>query len=75
MGKCKNCKYFNRNADKIYSNKFGNCNCNKFVYATSYDKEDIDEKNADQLLYRDYEHYCADFEVGENFGCIHFMKK
>ena len=75
--KCKNCKYFERHKEEYYCNKYGYCNCTKFVYGTSFihideHYNDYDKTKADELLYEDYEGYNADFEVGENFGCIHF---
>lgn len=77
--KCKNCKYFERNKEEYCCNKYGNCNCTKFVYGSSFIHNDsryndYNEEKADELLYKDYEGYSAGFEVGENFGCIHFEK-
>ena len=73
---CKNCKHFKRNNDNIHSTKYGECNCNKFVYGTSFEhsnsKYNDFSNKADELLYQDYENYSANFEVGENFGCIHW---
>ena len=58
--RCKNCRHFTRAKEGIEHS----CNSPKFVY------EDI--KEDDQLGYWDYEGYSAGFNVGENFGCIHF---
>lgn len=72
--KCKNCKYFIRNnIDNGWgNNKYGSCNCDKFVYGGSYEKEKVGQN--DRLFYEDFESYSAGFEVGENFGCIHWEK-
>ena len=67
---CKNCKYFKRHEDSAYSSKFGNCICSKFIYGSAYENT----KKADELFYEDYESYMAFFEVGENFGCIHWKE-
>jgi hypothetical protein len=76
---CKNCKHFKRHKDSCQSIKFGHCVCSKFVYGSAYEqtkKEDNDfSDEANELLYEDYEGYNADFEVGENFGCIHWEAK
>lgn len=61
--RCKDCKFFTR-AKKGMEHS---CKNPKFVY------EDIEED--DQLAYWDYESYSAGFNVGENFGCIHFEIK
>lgn len=75
---CKNCKYFERNKESYHSNKYGECSCNKFVYGTSFihneEKYNDFSNEADTLLYQDYEGYSADFEVGENFGCVHWKE-
>ena len=70
--RCKNCKYFKRNTHRLYSDKYGECNCSKFMYGSSYEEECI--KSTDNLLYQDYEGYSASLEVGEDFGCVHFEK-
>ena len=75
---CKNCKYFKRHENSVFSSKFGNCTCSKFIYGSAFEhtekeKNDFSEK-ADELLYEDYEGYSAGFEVGENFGCIHWKE-
>ena len=61
--RCKDCKFFTR-AKKGMEHS---CKNPKFVY------EDIEED--DQLAYWDYGSYSAGFNVGENFGCIHFEMK
>ena len=73
MDKCKDCKYF-KPYEKYYSfeeykKDFGECKCKKFQYTEVIDQEEITD---DMLLYWDYESYSAGFEVGKNFGCIHF---
>lgn len=73
---CKECKYFERNTEKWKNNKYGECNCDKFLYNECLNEEEKERvKNNDMLLYTDYEGYLATFEVGENFGCIHFKSK
>ena len=60
--------------------KIGVCPCSKFVYLWSdrYNKscsgEEYEELviEDDMLTYEDYEGYSARFNVGENFGCVHF---
>lgn len=72
MNRCKNCKYFQRYTDKNNNNKYGECNCEKFIYGGAFD----DKNNLnDKLFYMDYEWYEAYIEVGENFGCIHFKQR
>lgn len=73
MNRCKDCKYFQRNTSKYRSNKYGDCNCDKFIYGDSNDEKDL--KKNDRLYYMDYEWYSASVEVGENFGCIHWEDK
>ena len=67
LGRCKDCKYF-----KPHENDpgYGFCNCEKFVYLDGFNT-----RCKDGLMYWDYEEFGADFEVGENFGCIHFKPK
>ena len=38
MNRCKDCKYFERNSGVNYSDKYGSCNCEKFVYGGSEDE-------------------------------------
>ena len=76
---CKNCKYWARHNANYYNDKFGRCNNGKkFRYGDAWDicdnKSNACKKN-DELYYEDYESYSADFETGENFGCIHWEKK
>ncbi len=72
MERCKNCKYFQRYTNENFNNKYGKCNCDKFIYG---DASDDKNNSNDKLFYMDYEWYEADIEVGENFGCIHFKKE
>lgn len=72
MDNCKNCKYFRKNTDKYYKN-YGECDCIKFVYDGF--GNDPDYNVTDQLIYSDYEGYRAYFNVGQDFGCIHFEEK
>lgn len=72
MNRCKDCKYFKH--EKEYSDKYGECTSEKFVYGDSLDI--VKYQNAtDMLFYMDYEWYKAYVEVGEDFGCIHFKSK
>lgn len=82
MNKCKNCKYFKINTNNDikpyqvpYKNEnYGSCSCEKFIYGyTNY--KDTNNVPTDNFYYEDYESYCADFEVGKDFGCIHFKKE
>ena len=78
MKKCKDCKYFKRNTDEFHLKTFGECkNEDKIVYGDTRDdvayRTNVYEN--DMLVYRDYEWYSAQVEVGEEFGCIHFEKK
>lgn len=70
---CKNCKYYSKGE---FTKFYGNCSNPKFEYeiASFYEKYHKGPKFKDKLFYMDYEGYSADFEVGEEFGCIHFEK-
>ena len=70
--KCKNCKYYKQNKGKDQNKHFGECNCKRFIY-DDWGTDEHKEYNA--LIYWDYEGYSASFEVGENFGCIHYKEK
>lgn len=73
MNHCKTCKHFKlktENSDIAYHGEgIGDCNSNKFVYVNDGVKQE-----KDGLGYWDYESYKAGFEVGEDFGCIHWAK-
>ena len=85
--KCKDCKYFKRHDEndrytKYRWNKYGQCTNEHIEYGESNYVGNIDAYSkrerviaTDYLLYQDYERYSADCEVGEDFGCIHFVKK
>lgn len=76
MNKCKNCKYFQRNDNEYSNNKYGQCKSDKFIYGDSFDdNDDNNESKSNKLFYMDYEWYNAYIEVGENFGCVHFLEK
>jgi hypothetical protein len=68
---CKNCKYFNQDEDDKEIG-YGTCACEKMIYDCACCFE---PKEKDLLFYMDYEGYNASIEVGEEFGCIHFIKK
>lgn len=76
---CENCKHWIRNKESYQSKKYGRCNCESFEYGSSfhYGKEDnkITINDNSKLLYQDHDNYSADFETGENFGCIHFKSE
>jgi hypothetical protein len=74
-----------REYDKYLEGKiFGSCSCKKFIYpyADKYnehfaeeDKFEELEIEDDSLILQDGEAYYACFDVGENFGCIHFKER
>lgn len=69
MNTCKNCKYFilkKRNPHR------GDCRNTKFEYVGLSWK---DNTRTDTLHYWDCESYDADFDVGIDFGCIHFEER
>jgi hypothetical protein len=71
---CKDCKHWDRNKEVGENKKFGSCGSEKFEDNSNrgfYSKEFAD----DMFVYSDYESYAANFETGENFGCVHFEKK
>lgn len=74
---CKNCKCYE---EKEYEKGFGKCSCEKFLNANKdyhkiYDENDNFIREKDTLEYWDYESYSCGFDVGEDFGCIHFKEK
>lgn len=64
---CKNCSCWVRRGN---SDAYGKCKSEKFLY-----QETDEDSKKDELIYWDYESYSAGFKTGENFGCIHFVKK
>lgn len=66
MKRCKTCKYFN-----LDGKVFGECSSPKFDYGYETEQNYGVKYEDDMLLYMDYEGYNANFQVGENFGCIH----
>jgi len=78
--KCKNCKFYTPPKDNFDKERgFGECDNDKFIYEGFEMSEDAYPLN-DKLAYWDIESYSAGgysagFNVGENFGCIHFVKK
>lgn len=71
MKKCKNCKYWKKHTEEYNNKNFGECYCKKIEYSEDISNKEITD---DMLLYWDCECYSADFETGQNFGCIHFEK-
>ena len=67
---CKNCKYYEI---KTMEKEFGKCYCSKFLNNNDLPWEY--ERDKDTLLYWDFECYSCGFDVGEEFGCIHFENK
>lgn len=65
---CKNCAFFKY--DRNTENKH-ECLNPHFKYTGDF----YTEPNSDDLSYSDYEGYSASFNVGENFGCIHWKQK
>ncbi len=63
---CKDCVFFTKGSD-LDSNE---CSSPKFVYSG-----DSGITETDQLGYWDQESYVAGFNVGEDFGCVHFKAK
>lgn len=70
MNICKNCEYYKKYRDKRV---FGECKCKKFLNANELSWNYRRKK--DTLEYWDYESYSCGFDVGEEFGCIHFTEK
>ena len=68
---CKNCKYWEKQADnEIRKDGLGICKSKKFRYMY-----DIDIYPIDGLVYWDADYYEAGIFVGQDFGCIHWKKK
>lgn len=74
---CKDCMYYQENTERYERKQYGKCCNEKFIYDSWLNDNEEDEvrKNNDCLLYADYEGYSASFEVGENFGCVHFKRR
>jgi hypothetical protein len=70
--RCGTCEHFRRYTGKFdveYHGKHaGTCNSDKFVY------DEGSQPPLDGLRYWDYEGYSAGFEVGDQFGCIHWVR-
>jgi hypothetical protein len=45
---------------------------NKYCSGEEYEELVIED---DMLTYEDFEGYSASFNVGENFGCVHFKER
>ena len=75
MGRCKNCRHYFEHFNTERDN-YGACMSSKFIYDNDLDLDDeLEIVDDDCLLYGDSEQYSAYFEVGENFGCVHFKRK
>lgn len=68
-GTCENFRRYTEEFDIGYHGKHaGKCNSNKFVY------DEGSQPPLDGLRYWDYEGYSAGFDVGDQFGCIHWVR-
>ena len=67
---CKNCEYFKYTNLDFHPKYQGDCSNPNFIYTG-----DGEEVTINGLGYWDYESYDAGFNVGEEFGCIHFKEK
>ena len=67
---CKNCKYYKKPEGFYLKSDRGTCNNEKISEGFT----DKDYPLNDKLEYADYEGYMAYLWVGQNFGCIHFIK-
>lgn len=73
---CKNCKYYTGYKYTPFKERTkGTCDCDKFVDANN--KNYCEDPLNDRLEYwEDDDRGCGvSFNVGENFGCIHFETK
>lgn len=68
---CKNCIFWERYLGLAWNSKYGKCYNYKFKDKLT----EVDAITDDELHYMDANEYYAVFEVGQNFGCIHFEKK
>jgi hypothetical protein len=73
LNRCGSCKHWERYADKFdveyHGSHAGRCTSDKFVYS------DDPKPLKDGLRYWDYEDYSAGFDTGDEFGCIHWIKR
>lgn len=80
MNTCRTCKFYSTTPE-VTINFFdgttatekpeGECSCPKFRYVYSAAAQLAD----DELGYWDFEGYAAGFNVGPDFGCIHWEAK
>ena len=72
---CKECKFWDKGThypsiDGELDEKYGDCGNDSFKY------EGYGMNNrTDMLIYSDYDGYSAGVAVGQDFGCIHGVKK
>ena len=72
LDRCGTCENFRRYTDafdvEYHGKHAGTCNSDKFVYDEGH------QPPPDGLRYWDYEGYSAGFAVGDQFGCIHWLR-
>jgi hypothetical protein len=70
---CKNCQWYEAKKHQ-YRAIYGGCKNKYFQYGGRMEDEEYPVE-ANGLLYWDVDSYGAGFDVGENFGCIHWEEK
>lgn len=66
MGKCKACKYWNKETNYMLSENQGICDSDKL----SEDNHELRDKNTDDMLIYPYDEGGC-FVTGKDFGCVH----
>ena len=70
---CEFCRHWEKARNYCTSNtNYGRCDSVKFFYVDYIDEPY--KEQTDMLVYSDYEGHSAGFEVGKDFGCIHWEK-
>ncbi len=78
---CSKCKFWERfvwekHDGSIVSEKYGDCKSDKIIYLVAEEYGESDrEIPLDGIGYKDHERYRVELNIGENFGCIHFVHK
>lgn len=70
MNTCKDCKFWTSPSSQKWLVNRGDCSNPKFLNANENPKA-----QSDSLYYWDYEGYSCGFNVGPDFGCIHWAAK